>query len=239
MPTATPFTALGKGNGFASCPSKRDVSALKSWTTLGGFNKDTGGLPTDQQINDSLINLMKLFWNINELTGRSLETTNNGSSEIFDVTIDEEPMERVCSSSIFKRNDSRIIIDIQAQRMYDGPTDDEDNFRGYGMGSGLIQVISNVSVGGSTGRSSVTLKSQTSIENEIIDGLVTQKVVEVGYKTVLDIPFVVTVSGFGQGNVPAAAVDFAALTAEGSAEGVGSTFSVSEVSMSSFDFYTY
>ena len=236
---AESFTHLGAGSGFPFCPSNRDVSALKSWTTLGGFNKDTGGLPTDQQINDSLINLMKLFWNINELTGRSLETTNLGSSEIFDVTIDKEPMERVCFYSVLKSNDSRISIRIDPQRMYDGPTDDEDNFRGYGMGSGFIQVSSNVSVGGSTGRSSVTLRSQTPIENEIIDGLVTQKVVEVGYKTVLDIPFVVIVSGFGQGNVPAAAVDFAALTAEGSAEGVGSTFSVSEVSMSSFDFYTY
>ena len=69
MPTATPFTALGAGNGFPFCPVKRNVSVYDYWVTLGGYKKtDTGG-PTQAQVDLSLKNAMQLFWNLDGWTG--------------------------------------------------------------------------------------------------------------------------------------------------------------------------
>ena len=72
MPTATPFNALGAGNGLTYCPSRRDVSSDGKWTTLGGWSKIN--TPVDdaakaQSIANSLTQAMKLFWNLNGFTG--------------------------------------------------------------------------------------------------------------------------------------------------------------------------
>lgn len=68
MPAATPFNALGKGNGFPFCPQKVDVSVYSSWTTLGGYRDTETADPTDAQISLSLKNAVKLFWNSNGIT---------------------------------------------------------------------------------------------------------------------------------------------------------------------------
>tara|TARA_E500000318_G_C3500919_1_gene188323 strand:- start:43 stop:861 length:819 start_codon:yes stop_codon:yes gene_type:complete len=68
MPTAIPFTALGRGNGFPFCVTRVDVSSFDFWVTLGGYAKTSSGNVTPEQINNSRINAMKLFWNVNSLT---------------------------------------------------------------------------------------------------------------------------------------------------------------------------
>ena len=69
MPTATPFTALGRGNGFSFCPNKVDVSGYDYWVTLGGYKKTDTGDPTQAQVDLSLKNAMQLFWNLDGWTG--------------------------------------------------------------------------------------------------------------------------------------------------------------------------
>jgi hypothetical protein len=81
MPTATKFIALGAGNGFASCVGKLDVSDFDYWTTLSGVNKDNPDA-SDEEIKESLELAMKLFWNLNGITGKS------GSSAAPDYTVD-------------------------------------------------------------------------------------------------------------------------------------------------------
>jgi len=101
MPTATEFTALGTGNGFPFCLNKIDVSdrgdgePFDYWVTLGGFKKTDGGSPSQAQIDLSLRNAMKLFWNINKLEGSVTDeedTTlvNPGDLTIANLDIDAE-----------------------------------------------------------------------------------------------------------------------------------------------------
>jgi len=76
MPTATNFTAFGKGNGFPFCVPKVDVTDQPSgstagtgdWVTLGGYGKGDTGSVTQAQINLSLSRAMKIYWNLNGLT---------------------------------------------------------------------------------------------------------------------------------------------------------------------------
>tara|TARA_R110001606_G_scaffold169455_1_gene314527 strand:+ start:4225 stop:4986 length:762 start_codon:yes stop_codon:yes gene_type:complete len=62
MPTAESFTALGAGNGFASCLTKIDVSdkSFDKWTTLGGNQK--GGAVTES--GKGLAQAMQFLWNL-------------------------------------------------------------------------------------------------------------------------------------------------------------------------------
>lgn len=82
MPTATPFAALGAGNGFTICLDKTDVSSAPKWVTLGGTQK--GNEPTDAEIKLSLKNAMKLFWDLNGIT---YNITSSSSTNPFSTTI--------------------------------------------------------------------------------------------------------------------------------------------------------
>lgn len=97
MPTATPFTALGAGNGFPFCPPKVNVadrgdgSPYEYWTTLSGWSKVS--TPADDaakaaSIDESLQLAMKLFWNFNGLSVANNGTYSNGSSFSYTSTID-------------------------------------------------------------------------------------------------------------------------------------------------------
>ncbi len=124
MLTADSFTALGRGNGFPFCASKVDVSSFDFWVTLGGYAKTSSGNVTQDQINNSRINAMKLFWNVNSLTvastvgsagylagsgGYSSEKTFNFKNGDYDSLRwfgegaanqkNKEPFERVCINS--------------------------------------------------------------------------------------------------------------------------------------------
>ncbi len=74
--------------------------------TLGGFKKGDGGSPTSQQIADSQVNAMKIFWNLYDLRGSVSAITRTGEqdslSSLTDSTWsntpfnDGEPKDRVC-----------------------------------------------------------------------------------------------------------------------------------------------
>jgi len=73
MPVATPFNAIGAGNGFPECLTSEwdggtvEVSHASHWTTLSGWsnvNAPDGEEAQEQSIIDSFKNAMKLFWNL-------------------------------------------------------------------------------------------------------------------------------------------------------------------------------
>ena len=161
MPTATTFQAKGRRNGFPFCVTKKiDVSAKHKWTTLGGTQK--GSSPSNSEIQTSLANAVKIFWNTNELFGsaESSKTSTPLPSIIyrkgfFNPTTDpEEPKDRVCERdnglyinvySAGPANGTKSgFIDLRIMRMYDGDINDEDNFVGYGLENGFnVKSISN------------------------------------------------------------------------------------------------
>ena len=190
MPTATSFTALGRGNGFPFCAPKVDLtSGITSstdgsvgpadfWVTLGGVSSGTA---SQAQIDLSLNNAMKLYWNQYSITAGNLSASSSGESSfalsrsseiqandkeaIYQKTISEEesdyvPVERACDNPeiqsrgmvfsdrhedetgdrISRLNFSSVaingrlgILDDNIFRMYNGSTDDESNFVGYGV----------------------------------------------------------------------------------------------------------
>ena len=119
MPTATSFAALGRGNGFPFCASRVDVSSFDFWVTLGGYAKTSSGNVTQEQINNSRINAMKLFWNVNSLTVASTVGDNTTIDRPYSSTrtfnfengdydslsgfgegaANKEPFKRVCVNS--------------------------------------------------------------------------------------------------------------------------------------------
>lgn len=169
MPTADSFTALGRGNGFPFCATKVDVSGFDNWITLSGVSS---GSASRSQINESLVNAIKLWWNLNSITGSfSASTTDSEENNLSVSATGHEliikrygesdaltPVRRACvgtsSSTFFNKEQlqSRFAEEdendgasgfVQGNlnvghnpfivRMYNGSTDDEDNFVGYGV----------------------------------------------------------------------------------------------------------
>ena len=81
MPTTTPFTALGKGNGLASCAYRKTFNAA---THSGPY---------------TLQEIMQLYWNTSSIRVTATEIAGS-SPRSLDVTLDftTEPFERVCNS---------------------------------------------------------------------------------------------------------------------------------------------
>lgn len=144
MPTAEKFTALGAGNGFPFCPTRVNVENYSYWSTLGGFNDTNTGSPTDEQLNLSLLNAMKLWWNYNGHIASSSGSAGSPSGEIT-INLDNggtgdsekypeglgDPMYRACYSSwgIYSSSiASQTGIDIVIVRMYNS-----SEFIGYGI----------------------------------------------------------------------------------------------------------
>lgn len=88
MPTATPFKALGAGNGFTSCLQKVDVSGYDRWTTLGGVSKESP-TPTNAKIAKSLDNAMKLYWNLYSLKGTCSVSGTDADGSTISSSVDE------------------------------------------------------------------------------------------------------------------------------------------------------
>jgi hypothetical protein len=132
MPAATPFTALGRGNGFPFCLD--NVSTLES-----AFSSNSDGaidsIVLDRTDAVSLDDLMFFFWNLSELTtctfvnsftssdgSSGTTTTNTGSSDIKEAQIPSggsgldlgntlkstQPRDRVCLEE--SATDPRIFI---------------------------------------------------------------------------------------------------------------------------------
>lgn len=153
MPTATPFKALGAGNGFPFCLETIDVlnrgdgNAYDHWVTLGGFKKTDTGLPTQSQIDTSLQNAMKLFWNAHQITGTaSLDSSYNTTSVTNSRnpnTTQLQPSQRICSSSGFYDNNiqfSSTQNEFNRIRLYIIPVllKSGNNFLGYGVKNKIL-----------------------------------------------------------------------------------------------------
>ena len=107
--TATPFTALGAGNGFPFCPDKVNVFAYDHWTTLGGVDKSNPAT-SQELIEKSRKAAMALYWNFEGLKYNATQTNikvvpNDGTYTATatitqyssDGTVDEvQPKDRVC-----------------------------------------------------------------------------------------------------------------------------------------------
>lgn len=156
MPTAEPFTALGAGNGFPFCPTRVDVEDYDYWITLGGFKKTDGGSPSPAQINLSLTNAMKLFWNGYAINGTvstaqtlvSSVNLNDNNRTIRDLNGNViDPLEfdgrnRVCWNS-YTADNTDFFDDINTLSFYESYLQISGNinslyvdgdFVGYGTG---------------------------------------------------------------------------------------------------------
>ena len=155
MPTATSFTARGRGNGFSFCPAKVDVSGYDNWVTLGGVSS---GSATQAQINTSLVNAMKLYWNLYSATA-SFTATWSTVNLSFDKSlanhqyvITPEPRRRLCEGITQPAQSSTGMTEAEYDqtggvgcgtsgsfkifnpvRMYNGSTSNTSNFVGYGI----------------------------------------------------------------------------------------------------------
>jgi len=134
MPTATSFTALGKGNGFPSCLAKLDVTDANSlgsviyspydqgsinWMTLGGVSS---GSASESEINLSLRNAMKLFYNLHsveagtitatsEITDNSLQAGNQYGT-ISGFPIDSSSADATDASGIIQKREPPLTGEI-------------------------------------------------------------------------------------------------------------------------------
>ena len=156
MPTADSFTALGKGNGFRFCPPGVDVSGYDHWITLGGTRK--GNTATESEKSLSLVNAMRVYWNLHSATASFTATWSAGDLNFdkslldHEYVIEEEPKERICknitqpnisstSMTLAELNETggtgcgtlgRFQV-LSPLRMYNGSTSDESKFVGYGV----------------------------------------------------------------------------------------------------------
>ena len=180
MPTAEPFKALGTGNGFTYCVHKFNVRDFDNWITLGGNKK--GGPVTEE--GKGLDQAMQIMWNLNSAKStwdrfaNDLEINGDqskwgsiwwykkvGTGIVMDVFF--APKDRVCYK-YFSANDEDeyesgkfVYLNVSSwiYKLYNGPTDDEDNFVGYG----LRLALSDIQQEGSNGvfRSGFRLRSFT------------------------------------------------------------------------------
>jgi hypothetical protein len=193
MPTATPFTALGRGNGFPFCGDKVDMveeGGLSDWKVM------------------TLKQAMEVFWLSEEWKSTATATVDATTIYSFgatpEVTIasddlvnDIKPHERICKWDKFKRESDGYIItddppenvlatarfrfapltafigDYDAKfsllRLYEGSVDNESNFRGYGFkGLFLVEGIAaiNVDTGNFFLRKLVLLNSQKDVTED-------------------------------------------------------------------------
>ncbi len=255
MPTADSFTALGRGNGFPFCVTRKiDVSAKHRWTTLGGTQK--GSAPTDAEIQLSFVNSVKIFWNFNELlcsvvsskTSDSLPSIiyrKEGSGFINPTTEPEEPKDRVCERENYfdYRNLYTVgannglksgFIDLGIMRMYDGDINNEDNFVGYGLESGFnVSTTASDEAGPnpgdppSSGNANVITIVSSSIDDPSDGQTPGTFDSDVAYETFDGFPLAVSVLSIGTATKAGSSTSFSAdaSTASGSA-----SYSNSEVS---------
>jgi hypothetical protein len=152
MPTATSFSAFGKGNGFPICLPKVDVSGFDKWTTFGGYNSDGEG---SINLSLDLQRAMPFYWNLyafdidassSSSLGGSLSRSGNlilqDGNSLPPFTQLPSPINRQCSyfncfasetGSDTGASYNLNVRTIQIRRMYFGSTDNESNFIGLGF----------------------------------------------------------------------------------------------------------
>ena len=146
MPTATPFTALGRGNGFPFCPtgeedffgefvyrSRVDVTIYNTWTTLGGYDSNSEGAVTEDQIGLSRERAMRLYWNLYQVNC----SVSANTSTVTDVNTTTEPMDRICG---FYGMSQQVGTEAFLRAvptplwLFKGNVEDWDNFIGFSVG---------------------------------------------------------------------------------------------------------
>lgn len=150
MPTADKFTFIAN-DGLA----RIDVSGYDDWTTLSGFNKNSVGSPTESQINESKRLAYKLYLLYYGLSCVALsEDTRYPTLTIIDTNVVDDPIgggpigipqERIVGSAPWNNiirtfvgngditTSLSIATDtIYPKRLYNGSTNDESLFLGYG-----------------------------------------------------------------------------------------------------------
>jgi len=261
MPTTIPFTALGKGNGFPFCLLKRDVSTYARWITLGGTQK--GNSATDEEKKTSFINAVKIFWNTNQPVGSPNTSKGGGLGDIIirkeGSTGDPlEPIDRACKSGGAVYFDSGTSgddsfsssfsmgagISLGIFRMYDGPTDDEDNFVGYGWSGINFDAAVNDSPGENAPNNAQAgdARSSVQVQSALFSLDPSPDPVEFAYTTISGIPIAVLVSAYADqsaaGGSSSASRDASSASASGSYSNSFCSGSVS-TNISDLDFYTY
>ena len=253
MPTATPFTALGRGNGFPACVPRLDIDDYAYWTTLGGFNKNSGGTPTEFQIAKSEENAMKLFWNLYGFTGRAQAvsfafpeetivtnlTVEDEDDPDLDQTFDivpsniKQPYQRVC----LKDKDKNEIIRLGYAKAYEPVPGGRlvllfaSNFfyRLYVndeyVGMGFFVLSAFVRYTGFGSSESVVRLGSMVFSEEVDYG-----VAEYAYVTVNGIPFVSTAFAYDHSNDGSENVD---------AENLSASTNVTNATITGLEFYTY
>jgi len=215
------FQFIGGGEGFPGCVDNVDVSDYE-YVTCGGV---TGDSATEEQINLSRINAMKIYWNLKTAT----LTSSVGSEVSIDADDDHldypdfddeyglgllpfEPFKRTCYGAwlAFKESEDGYVsigVDPQVIRMYNG-----DNFIGYGFDGFLTSTTQATGFIWNFNISSYGQSASSYIEEVSVD----------------DIPFLGLASNPGG---PLASYDISGLTA---------TRAGSEsLTFSDIDFYTY
>jgi hypothetical protein len=169
MPEADKFMSDGVGNGFSFCLTKVDVSGFDYWTSLGGWskvNEPSSDALKAQSIADSFQNAMKLYFNYN---GHSIDVDLGGirtltldiDQYVWDggsVTVPFEPKDRACRSGGWNAfietyldgdgDSADTEVGILPRKMYNGSTDNEDNFVGYGVVNGGGSAIKATNING-------------------------------------------------------------------------------------------
>lgn len=243
MPTATPFNALGAGNGFPFCLTKVDVSGYDHWTTFSGVNKDS---PTtsDALIAESLAIGMNLYWNTfscvapssSSFTGLSGNTSSSVSYLDVSSSARGDPHKRVCGRVRASEKDNngssfaQVYINFNGgnfvAKMYYGVTTNEGNFVGYGFPSGALILT--------RGAASSRADSRVSIQG-FMNETPTTVAIDYAYVELGGAHFVCAARASGNDSESANA---ASLTASATGSRSGNTYS-STSTITSLDFYTY
>jgi hypothetical protein len=184
MPIAQKFKALGAGNGFGGCLGKVDVSVYDNWVALtlkqamnlywnlSSANADFQSRSSGSSSASSLA------------PASSYSLTKNLLSTKFSVT--PEPKERVRSGTTVSPTSATAGIEdheigdyyqvgsaggiarfhnVGIVRMYDGSTNDESNFVGYGT-TLLYSMNAGASVGESVLTSSISIRVASFLDGE-------------------------------------------------------------------------
>ena len=245
-PIAQHFMTRGAGNGFPFCLQKVDVSNFDFWTTLSGVSK-LSPTTSDALIQESHISAMSLFWNM-EKTSFTATTVDASQTHLAFI---ENPKERVCESSLYKRvrmtNDagSQEALDIEMLlrivRMYNGVTTDEVNFVGYGLKSEPY----DSGIRRSTGWFLQGLLSEASLVRATISSYTDDNTFESsphpGFQTIAQDMAYTTVSGLNVIGWAYARWRTAGITTAPAADATAMTASNddSSFSLTSIDFYAY
>lgn len=221
MPIATSFGG-GRGNGFRVCPVNWEVSGFDYWTTLGGFNHDSGGTPSQAEIDLSLANAMKLYWNFYGATlsvSADTAVVNN-----IDVRNDAraEPSSRVCGglSPVEKSDqkgeaefgfdvyyaDVKVVVSILRYTL-------SGEFIGYGLDTLVTATAFDIN-------------TDDSVALRLLGFRNTRTAAEVSLVSVSDIPFLCAASAGGD-------------DADADPANLSASTSTLSASITSLDFYDY